>query len=370
MNSQKRKAENHEDAPEPKLSKVIATHYNRIEEKGIESRKESRIYYLRNFNNWVKAVIIAQALTKIQTMNERKDIRNKSVTVLDIGCGKGGDLRKYRIHGVANLVCVDIADESLAQCRDRYREMTKLRHKGNLFDAFFIHADCTRDNLNIKYKETKGLVEKLGDKNQFDLVSCQFTFHYCFESLAQAETMIKNIANNLKKDGLFIGTTPDANYIVAKARKEGASFGNEVYSVTFKDESITDKNKIVPLFGVQYNFHLEGCVDCPEFLVHFPTFEKIAEKYGLKLAFARRFEDFYAENHKKDEEAGLLSRMGALETFPPGDEPLKGSDDDYIHAEQFFNYYRKEKKLERIGTLSQSEWEAINLYLVFAFIKV
>lgn len=30
-----------------------------------------------------------------------------------------------------------------------------------------------------------------------------------------------------------------------------------------------------PIFGAKYNFHLEGVVDCPEFLVNFPVFEKL-----------------------------------------------------------------------------------------------
>ena len=51
---------------------------------------------------------------------------------------------------------------------------------------------------------------------------------------------------------------------------EGMSFGNEVYQVTFELE---DK-KNIPLFGAKYNFHLEGVVDCPEFLVYFPLMEK------------------------------------------------------------------------------------------------
>lgn len=58
-------------------------------------------------------------------------------------------------------------------------------------------------------------------KNQFensnrmvDFVSCQFAFHYCFESLSQAETMLRNISENLKKGGYFIATIPNAYEIM------------------------------------------------------------------------------------------------------------------------------------------------------------
>jgi len=35
-----------------------------------------------------------------------------------------------------------------------------------------------------------------------------------------------------------------------------------------------DIDKPFPIFGAKYNFHLEGVVDCPEFLVYFPALEK------------------------------------------------------------------------------------------------
>lgn len=66
-------------------------------------------------------------------------------------------------------------------------------------------------------------------------------------------------------------------------KAEGKKFGNDLYSVEFESD---DKND-VPLFGAKYNFHLDGVVDCPEFLVHVPTLEKLALKFGLKL---ERFE--------------------------------------------------------------------------------
>lgn len=37
--------------------------------------------------------------------------------------------------------------------------------------------------------------------------------------------------------------------------------------------------KQFPIFGAKYNFHLEGVVDCPEFLVYFPVLEKLVRLY-------------------------------------------------------------------------------------------
>lgn len=49
---------------------------------------------------------------------------------------------------------------------------------------------------------------------------------------------------------------------------EDLSFGNDVYRITFASKDN------FPLFGCKYDFHLEGVVDCPEFLVYFPLLEK------------------------------------------------------------------------------------------------
>jgi len=48
------------------------------------------------------------------------------------------------------------------------------------------------------------------------------------------------------------------------------SFGNNVYNVKF----LSDNKHDLPLFGCKYDFHLEGVVDCPEFLVYFPALEE------------------------------------------------------------------------------------------------
>jgi hypothetical protein len=71
-------------------------------EVGIEQRRESRIIGLRNFNNWIKSVLITRFAHPILSKSiadggggrggGRGGLRGK---VLDLGCGKGGDLNKW-----------------------------------------------------------------------------------------------------------------------------------------------------------------------------------------------------------------------------------------------------------------------------------
>ena len=53
---------------------------------------QSPIFYMRNFNNWVKSILIRSYLPD-------------GATVLDLCCGKGGDMLKWKEGGIQYLVC-------------------------------------------------------------------------------------------------------------------------------------------------------------------------------------------------------------------------------------------------------------------------
>jgi len=58
------------------------------------------------------------------------------------------------------------------------------------------------------------LAKALKEDIEFDLVSSQFAFHYAFETEEKVRQGLKNVASNLKRGGVFIGTMPNANMIV------------------------------------------------------------------------------------------------------------------------------------------------------------
>lgn len=63
---------------------------------GRPERELSRIICLRRFTNWVKAVQIDKAAHHWG--------KGRKGTVLDIGCGKGGDLKKWRSVGTHRYI--------------------------------------------------------------------------------------------------------------------------------------------------------------------------------------------------------------------------------------------------------------------------
>ncbi|EDO40546.1 predicted protein, partial [Nematostella vectensis] len=298
---------------------TVAKHYNEHPEGSKESRKDSRIFHMRNFNNWVKSVLIGDFLNKIKRYNYR------DISVLDLCCGKGGDLLKWQRGRIRQLVCADIAEVSVNQCKERYNEMKQTaeerRYRDGIFYTQFITADCSKERIADQFTDPE---------LQFDLTSCQFSYHYSFESYEQADMMLKNACEKLKPGGFFIGTTPNGSELVHRLREaEGLEFGNEVYRIKFENK------EDFPLYGCKYDFHLEGVVDCPEFLVYFPLFEKMAEKYDMKLVFVKTFHEFF-HDHQNDS-LNLLYRMNALETYPKreGESQASSSENAYSHAKDF-----------------------------------
>ncbi|KAA8579399.1 hypothetical protein FQN60_002484, partial [Etheostoma spectabile] len=215
------------------------SHYNRLQEVGLAARSRSRIFFMRNFNNWLKSVLIGEILEQVRGAGPQQ------VSVLDLGCGKGGDLLKWRRGGINHLVCADIASVSVEQCQSRYNDMKKKSHAHEkIFSAQFINADCTKEVL----------AEKLADpKQMFDICSCQFVYHYSFESEQKADMMLRNACERLKPGGFFIGTTPDAFELV------------------------------------------------------------MAKRYNMRLVLKQRFSDFFEEKVKKDLHRSLMMKMMALE---------------------------------------------------------
>lgn len=327
----------------------VAAHYNELQECGLEQRSQSRIFYLRNFNNWMKSILIGEFIEKVR-QRKRRDI-----TVLDLGCGKGGDLLKWRKGRIDKLVCTDIADVSVQQCKQRYLDMkSRCRSNEIIFNAEFVTADSTKELLADKYSNRQIC---------FDICSCQFVYHYSFETHEQADMMLRNACENLCPGGYFIGTTPDSYELVKRLEaSEGDSFGNEVYRVKFQ------KKGDYPLYGCKYDFHLEEVVDVPEFLVYFPLLIEMAKKYKMKLVYKKTFREFYEEKIADKEHRNLLERMQSLEQYPAGENAklVSSNTEQYEHAERYLKNGHAKLPL---GTMSKSEWEATSIYLVFAFEK-
>lgn len=337
----------------------VASHYNAVPNSGRQERSNSRIYHLRNFNNWMKSMLISDFIERLRVEG------CQSATVLDLCCGKGGDLLKWKIGNIKAVVMTDVADVALNHCRNRYEELRErfTRERKTAFDAYFIHADATQDILREKYPD--------GIK-QFDIVSCQFALHYSFSSEQSARRLLSNASEALRAGGYFIGTLPDASSIMNFLRKgDNGIFCNDVVKVTYTGKCSNFKTHQPPLFGAQLNFELDEVVNCPEYLAYFPLLVKILDDFDMELVYHYSFPNavkYYLENNPR-EARPLMNRMRALEIFPPfPNNPLVADKSEYDHADEKMKELNAGQN-DRMGTLSKSEWEVVSMYLVFAFRK-
>ncbi|GMT00655.1 hypothetical protein PENTCL1PPCAC_22829, partial [Pristionchus entomophagus] len=330
-------------------SSTVASHYNSVKQTGIEDRKSSRIFHLRNINNWMKSCLINNGLELL---------RNEGIhhpKILDLACGKGGDLRKWSIARARSVVMADIADVSIEQAKGRYEEM-RGREGNGLFPAQFITLDCCNNDLSPLIHPPFLPV---------DLVSCQFAFHYSFVNESSARQMLHNAVSSLREGGLFIGTLPDAERIVWAARSAAENdnkWENRVCSVHY-DGSISSLQN-PPLFGAKFDFSLDEQVNCPEFLAYFPLLVKLGEEEGMELIWEKRFPLAAQEYLEKSDGRSLLYKMTGLKIIPGEKE---GSvEGEFDHVSEWMN---GEEGGMSVGTISKAEWEAFSMYIVFCFRK-
>ncbi|RYR22993.1 hypothetical protein Ahy_B03g068265 isoform C [Arachis hypogaea] len=319
-----------EDESTKIFARKVADHYSARSNQTLEEREASPIIHLKKLNNW------------------------------------GGDLIKWDKAKIGYYVGIDIAEGSIKDCRTRYNGDADhhQRRKKFSFPARLLCGDCYEIRLD----------KVLADDAPFDICSCQFALHYSWSTEARARRALANVSALLRPGGIFIGTMPDANVIIKKLRQgyfwfinvplvgygrsfsflildwrcdfhceyaaEGLVFGNSVYWIRFDEEFADKKFKSSSPFGIKYTFHLEDAVDCPEWIVPFQVFQKLAEEYDFELVFAKNSHEFVHEYMKKPEFVELMRRLGAL-----GD----GNQDQ--------------------STLSADEWEAAYLYMSFVLRK-
>lgn len=141
-------------------------------------------------------------------------------------------------------------------------------------------------------------------------------------------------------------------------------FGNKFYTVDFacSKDKISQINKIhktnkmyikdgsdkidESLFGICYYFKLQDAIedDCPEYLVHIPTFQMLGAEFGLRLEGLQDFKDIY-ETYTRD-----------IISVPSYDSKLH-------------NPYYKLLQIMNIRTPTAEEMELIGLYTGVIFIK-
>jgi mRNA (guanine-N7-)-methyltransferase len=393
------------------VSLAVAAAYDAHKDRGIHGRKESSILHLKNFNNWVKAVLISE-------------FAPRSPRVLDLACGKCGDIQKWRIAGVERYCGVDISITGISDGAGRFNSVnTKPTSSGRYMEGKLARADLGVTNL-----KASGIV---GTNESFDTISIQFALHYLFQSEHRALAFFRNIADCLAIGGVFLGTIPDAAYLVRRIRDTAMSspssassssssssggaggavekkpiisdgteekkgpvptrFGNSIYYVDFEPETIERQWKIHNNpYSLGYTFFLAESVEhVKEYLVPWQLLERLAASCGLVPLANDNFHAFYRRMTGSSSTPMMTvtnASAGLVESYPTASSsastlhethkcvPLPISRTTILppspNANKNIQTLASMKVMDCEGTMSKEEWEAAGIYRVFAFKRV
>lgn len=369
----------------------------------LDSRAESRLFHMRAFNGWTKAIQIAEVNPLTKKRSSTKQAKMSRLRVLDLACGKGGDLGKWIIHhrGIENYVGIDVARGSLRDAAKRAQKIGLAKLKRCSFICADLGSDVPgrigrkRRNKLLSWTLTPSTALEsvpyfepiqgggVLPTDKFDVISIQFAIHYMMSTRQRARRFFKTVATLLEIGGNLIATTIDARVVLEHLMSLGIDFftlkdtdppitiqvGNGACRLKF-DASIvkrifenhinhsneTDKrNKSMDptderYFGLTYTFTLvEGenhaagvgeAVDLPEWLSPIPLLKALGTEFGLKVEEVENFHEFFSKRSNVTTNAFAQSALYNMHV------------------------------LARDGSISQDEWDISRLYMTIKFTKV
>ena len=224
-----------------------------------QSSDSKNISIMRNYHNFIKRSMIERVSSDISKTNLK-------LSVLDIGCGRGGDIHKYYDNkNITNLTGLDKSNDCIKISKERFSKKQNQNLKAEFYQAdckFLLDDVSAYDNKSDFVK-----MNKLLNKENFDIISMQFCIHYFFDSEQSLDNIIENIDKNLKNKGYFIGTSMNRERVInilnGKNIKE-ATQGNQVLW------RIAKENNQLDTYGTKINVFIESIGNArDEWLVNF-----------------------------------------------------------------------------------------------------
>jgi mRNA (guanine-N7-)-methyltransferase len=251
-------------------------------------KQDSRYAWIRNFNNWVKSVLIAETIAVV----------GSNIDVIDIGCGQGGDLKKWNGHGIRTYIGVDISTESIRRATVRYRNLRAQLD----FEAHFVVDDASKPGRPSR---------------AYSVISMMFALHYFFESYEEAGGLFESLRRRLLPGGRVIGVVSDASVILHRARRSLRDIGNVLYRVVpYDGPRWRSSGRKISGFGNAYRFEARATRDdilmkpCDEYLVPKPVVEQLARNVGFRVVKWQNLQDFFYDHWEDEVYSGLLEKMG------------------------------------------------------------
>jgi hypothetical protein len=294
--------------------------------KGFEFTDDDDAYYVRQDANRSKSMTIGlrdfhNLYVKQQLIYRISRPRNK---LADIAVGKAGDLQKWIDGGIEFVLGLDVSKDNIHNPLDgayvRYlgrKRADNIRLKAlfgvadsgaRITNGVALKDDMTRKMMDVLYAKGQyaredeatrnAIINDLGKqmgsyygyiKDGFNIVSCQFAFHYFWKSRETLHTALRNVSELCAVGGFFIGTTYDGSKVhkllERKSIKQGQEY--ELYKEYKKIWGIVrqysrDFENDETSIGCQIDVYQESIGQyIPEYLVNFEYLKQIIKSYGF-----------------------------------------------------------------------------------------
>lgn len=287
---------------------------------------ESHTIALRKFHNeYIKRRIINQVAAFFGTPRVNIDARRvvpnaNKLTLIDFAVGKAGDLYKWKDANVHFVLGVDVVKDNILNPDDgavaRYHNMRNTTSSS--LRAVFLHGDS---GLNIRTEGTafntdqdrqvaRALFgEGSSDRDRaqvapafyrvgaegFKIGSIQFAAHYFFESPRKLHALLRNLAECIAKNGVFVGTCFNGERVFALLRDKRKGESVTIYSDPAANKQRVKLFEVVKKYSADVFPDDETSVGMPitvfqesinqamdEYLVNFTFFERLLSEYGFE----------------------------------------------------------------------------------------
>jgi SAM-dependent methyltransferase len=237
----------------------------------------------RNFNSFAKTKIFEQF--------------RETENVMDIASGKGQDLFRYAKNKMKNLTFIEIDKTAIMELIARKHDFSKLRSNESM-GVLTQQLDLNRDyKINIQQ-----LVEsriRIPPK-KYELIVCNFAFHYLIADRRALVNIGKFVANYLKPGGRFVFTAFDGQEVVDLLEENGGEWKSDIKN---KFHIIRDySGTLIQPVGQKIKVLLPFSADAyyTEYLVHIDFIEAEFAKLGMVLETNQSFGEFLQEYERID----------------------------------------------------------------------